>query len=135
MSCQHFLCMNAKICLKLCGQCGITSYTTRIVLTRAWPTSNSQRSYWILSTTQMIICTTDGDRVKIDYPKAEVRCWTKTRKEGLLKLKIFQHWRGQYQVEVTQEAKKQHALRKFGFTAERPEEGGCQRASTRIRRR
>ena len=34
---------------------------------------------------------------------------------------MLRHWRRQYQVETTLEAKKQRALTKFGFTAERPD--------------
>ena len=35
-------------------------------------------------------------------------------------LKLLRHWRRQYQLETTLEAKKQRALTKFGFTTERP---------------
>ena len=45
-------------------------------------------------------------------------CWTNTRKEGLLKM--LRGWHGQYQMETSLEAKKQHALTQCGFTAERP---------------
>ena len=56
------------------------------------------------------------------------------QKEDLLD--ILQKWRRQHQVETKLDAKEQHALTKFGFTAERPEnEEGPTRASVRGRRR
>ena len=68
------------------------------------------------TTTQYLRC---GDRGQIDYPDAEIMCWTNTRKEG--KLKMLRGWRRQYQMETTLEPKKQRALTQFGFTAEQPD--------------
>ena len=76
-----------------------------------------------------------GDRGQIDYPDAEILRWTNTRKEGLLKM--LRGWRRQYQMDVTLDAKKQCALTRFGFTAERPggENGPDNVTRTRRRRR
>ena len=75
-----------------------------------------------------------GDRGKIDYPKAEIMRWTKSTKEGMLNM--LRKWRRQYQVETRSDAKRQRALTKFGFTAERPDNDdgvGCLGHVTRTR--
>ena len=73
-----------------------------------------------------------GDRGQIDHPDAEIMRWTNTRKEGLLKM--LRGWRRQYQMEVTLDTKKQCALTKFGFTAERLDRGTGQGNVTRTGR-
>ena len=73
-----------------------------------------------------------GDRVQIDYPDAEIMRWTNTRKEGLLRL--LRRWRRQFQLEITLDAKKKHALTAFGFTAERPDGESGRNNITHIRR-
>ena len=60
-----------------------------------------------------------GDRRSIDYPNAEIMRWTNAKKEDMLG--TLWRWRRQYQMESTLETKKQRALTKFGFTAERPD--------------
>ena len=60
------------------------------------------------------------NRGQNEYPDAEIMRWVSTQKEDFLKM--FRHWRQQYQMETTLEAKKQCALTKFGFTAERPDD-------------
>ena len=46
--------------------------------------------------------------------KADIMRWTRTRKEGLLKMPW--KWRRQYQIETKLDAKKQRALTKFGHS-------------------
>ena len=55
-----------------------------------------------------------GDHRQIDCPDAEIICWANKRKGEILKL--LRHWRWQYHLETTLEAKKQRALTKFAFT-------------------
>ena len=74
-----------------------------------------------------------GDRGQIDYPDAEIIRWTIKRKGDMLNL--LRRWRRQYQLETTLEAKKQRALTKFGFTAERPNDDNIPSGPTRVRRR
>ena len=69
---------------------------------------------------------------KIGYPDAEVIRWTNKRKGEMLKL--LRRWRRQSQLEITLEAKKQRALTKFGFTAERPTDDSNSSGLTRVRR-
>ena len=77
-----------------------------------------------------------GDRSKIDHPRAEIMRWTKSAKESMLNM--LRKWRRQHQVETTLNGKRQRALTKYGFTAER--RGGADGAGvlghvTRTKRR
>ena len=80
----------------------------------------------------VIECLRHRDGGQIDYPDAEIIYWTNKRKEEMLKL--FRRWRQQYQLETTLEAKKQRALTKFGFTAERPTDDSNSSGPTRAQR-
>ena len=71
-----------------------------------------------------------GDCGQIGYPDAEIICWTNKRKGEMLRL--LRRWRQQYQLETTLQAKKQRALTKFGFTAERPTDDSNSSRLTRV---
>ena len=58
-----------------------------------------------------------GDRNQIDYLRAEILSWTRTRKGSLLRLLKRLH--KQYQVETLLATKGQKSLTKFGFNVER----------------
>ena len=49
-------------------------------------------------------------------------------------LSLLRRWRRQYQLETTLEAKKQRALTKFEFTAERPADDGTSSGVARVQR-